>query len=98
MACCGAVQISFAGGNGDIGDSGMGMTHGTIPGILLPDLILGHRNPWAELYDPARKTRFSRPVSLNSQLRLQKLSNSRIGFRRQVAADNFFRLRGIHIQ
>ena len=38
------------------GDSGMGMTHGTIAGILLTDLILGRENPWAKLYDPARKT------------------------------------------
>ncbi|MFN0052003.1 MAG: FAD-dependent oxidoreductase [Planctomycetales bacterium] len=38
------------------GDSGMGMTHGTIAGILLTDLIVGRRNPWAKLYDPARKT------------------------------------------
>ena len=28
------------------GDSGMGMTHGTIAGILLTDLILGRENPW----------------------------------------------------
>jgi glycine/D-amino acid oxidase-like deaminating enzyme/nitrite reductase/ring-hydroxylating ferredoxin subunit len=38
------------------GDSGMGITHGTIAGILLCDLILGRRNPWATLYDPSRKT------------------------------------------
>jgi glycine/D-amino acid oxidase-like deaminating enzyme/nitrite reductase/ring-hydroxylating ferredoxin subunit len=38
------------------GDSGMGMTHGTIAGILLSDLILGRQNAWADLYDPARKT------------------------------------------
>jgi Rieske Fe-S protein len=38
------------------GDSGMGMTHGTIAGILLTDLIMGRENPWAALYDPARKT------------------------------------------
>jgi len=38
------------------GDSGMGMTHGTIAGMLLSDLILGRENPWAALYDPARKT------------------------------------------
>jgi len=37
------------------GDSGMGMTHGTIAGILLTDLILGRSNPWATLYDPSRK-------------------------------------------
>jgi glycine/D-amino acid oxidase-like deaminating enzyme/nitrite reductase/ring-hydroxylating ferredoxin subunit len=36
------------------GDSGMGMTHGTIAGMLLTDLILGRTNPWAELYDPKR--------------------------------------------
>ena len=37
------------------GDSGMGMTHGTIAGILLTDLIHGRPNPWADLYDPSRK-------------------------------------------
>jgi glycine/D-amino acid oxidase-like deaminating enzyme/nitrite reductase/ring-hydroxylating ferredoxin subunit len=38
------------------GDSGNGMTHGTIAGILLTDLILERENEWATLYDPARKT------------------------------------------
>ena len=37
------------------GDSGMGMTHGTIAGILLTDLIGGRDNRWRELYDPSRK-------------------------------------------
>jgi glycine/D-amino acid oxidase-like deaminating enzyme/nitrite reductase/ring-hydroxylating ferredoxin subunit len=36
------------------GDSGMGMTHGTIAGMLLSDLILGRANPWEKLYDPSR--------------------------------------------
>lgn len=36
------------------GDSGNGMTHGTIAGILLTDLVLGLKNPWAALYDPSR--------------------------------------------
>ena len=36
------------------GDSGMGMTHGTIGGMLIADLILERENPWTELYDPAR--------------------------------------------
>jgi glycine/D-amino acid oxidase-like deaminating enzyme/nitrite reductase/ring-hydroxylating ferredoxin subunit len=36
------------------GDSGMGMTHGTIAGMLLTDLIAGRDNPWASLYDPSR--------------------------------------------
>ncbi len=38
------------------GDSGQGMTHGTIAGILLTDLIVGRQNPWVALYDPTRKT------------------------------------------
>ena len=38
------------------GDSGHGMTHGTIAGLLLRDLALGRRNPWAQLYDPSRIT------------------------------------------
>jgi glycine/D-amino acid oxidase-like deaminating enzyme/nitrite reductase/ring-hydroxylating ferredoxin subunit len=38
------------------GDSGNGMTHGTIAGILITDLIMGRENEWAELYEPARKT------------------------------------------
>jgi glycine/D-amino acid oxidase-like deaminating enzyme/nitrite reductase/ring-hydroxylating ferredoxin subunit len=37
------------------GDSGMGMTHGTIAGMLLTDLIVGRGNPWIDLYDPGRK-------------------------------------------
>ncbi len=36
------------------GDSGNGMTHGTIAGMLIRDLILGHDNAWATLYDPSR--------------------------------------------
>jgi glycine/D-amino acid oxidase-like deaminating enzyme/nitrite reductase/ring-hydroxylating ferredoxin subunit len=36
------------------GDSGHGMTHGTIAGILLRDLIMGRENEWAKLYDPGR--------------------------------------------
>ena len=38
------------------GDSGNGMTHGTLAGILITDLITGKENPWAELYDPGRVT------------------------------------------
>ena len=38
------------------GDSGHGMTHGTIAGLLLRDLIAGRENPWADLYDPGRLT------------------------------------------
>jgi glycine/D-amino acid oxidase-like deaminating enzyme/nitrite reductase/ring-hydroxylating ferredoxin subunit len=38
------------------GDSGQGMTHGTIAGILIRDLILGRANEWERLYDPSRKS------------------------------------------
>ena len=38
------------------GDSGNGMTHGTIAGMLITDLIQGRKNPWAEIYDPTRIT------------------------------------------
>jgi Rieske Fe-S protein len=32
----------------------MGMTHGTIAGMLISDLILEKWNPWEKIYDPAR--------------------------------------------
>lgn len=38
------------------GDSGNGMTHGTIAGILLTDLINERKNPWEKLYSPSRIT------------------------------------------
>lgn len=48
----------FSGGEPNVylitGDSGMGMTHGTIGGMLVSDLILGRENPWTEVYDPGR--------------------------------------------
>ncbi|MFN2527321.1 MAG: FAD-dependent oxidoreductase [Candidatus Baltobacteraceae bacterium] len=36
------------------GDSGNGITHGTIAGILIADLIAGKENPWEKLYSPGR--------------------------------------------
>ncbi len=38
------------------GDSGNGMTHGTIAGILLTDLIMQRKNAWESIYDPSRIT------------------------------------------
>jgi len=56
-------HLAFAGRNpGDrhvyvaTGDSGHGMTHGTIAGIVITDLIHGAEVPWTGLYDPARIT------------------------------------------
>lgn len=36
------------------GDSGSGLTHGTIAGLLITDLIAGRENPWEKLYSPSR--------------------------------------------
>jgi len=36
------------------GDSGMGMTHGTIGGMLVSDLILERTNLWEEVFEPSR--------------------------------------------
>jgi glycine/D-amino acid oxidase-like deaminating enzyme/nitrite reductase/ring-hydroxylating ferredoxin subunit len=38
------------------GDSGNGITHGAIAGMLISDLILGKEHPWTKLYDPSRIT------------------------------------------
>ena len=37
------------------GDSGNGLTHGALAGLLLTDLITERSNPWSKLYDPSRK-------------------------------------------
>ena len=37
------------------GDSGMGLTHGTLGAMIVSDQILGRENPWASVYDPSRK-------------------------------------------
>jgi glycine/D-amino acid oxidase-like deaminating enzyme/nitrite reductase/ring-hydroxylating ferredoxin subunit len=54
--------MSFTGRNpGDqhvyvhTGDSGQGMTHGALAGLILSGLIVDGRHQWAEAYDPARK-------------------------------------------
>jgi glycine/D-amino acid oxidase-like deaminating enzyme/nitrite reductase/ring-hydroxylating ferredoxin subunit len=44
------------------GDSGQGMTHGTIAGMVLSDLILGNPNDWVTLYDPHRVSLRARPI------------------------------------
>lgn len=36
------------------GDSGQGMTHSVIAGMLIPDLIENKENPWEEIYKPGR--------------------------------------------
>jgi glycine/D-amino acid oxidase-like deaminating enzyme/nitrite reductase/ring-hydroxylating ferredoxin subunit len=57
-----ADGLAFIGRSGDdnlfiaTGDSGNGITHGALAGILLTDLIVGRPNPWATLYDPKRSS------------------------------------------
>lgn len=36
------------------GDSGNGLTHGTLGAMLIRDLIIGRENPWESLYSPSR--------------------------------------------
>ncbi len=50
------------------GDSGNGMTLGTIAGMLITDLILGRENRWEKLYDPARKSLRAAPEFLKENL------------------------------
>lgn len=38
------------------GDSGNGMTHGAIAGLLIRGLLIDGNSAWASLYDPARKS------------------------------------------
>jgi glycine/D-amino acid oxidase-like deaminating enzyme/nitrite reductase/ring-hydroxylating ferredoxin subunit len=45
------------------GDSGQGMTHGMIAGILLSDLMLGKPNAWETLYDPKRVSLRAAPIA-----------------------------------
>ena len=54
------------------GDSGNGMTHGTIAGILLTDLIMKRDNEWATLYEPSRKTLRSLPEFVLENLNVAK--------------------------
>jgi len=62
--------IAFIGRNPDgaenvymvSGDSGQGITHGVIAGMLLKDLVTGRTNPWASLYDPSRVSLRAQPI------------------------------------
>jgi len=56
-------SIAFIGknpGNENIyiitGDSGNGITHGTLGGIIITDIINDKENPWIDLYSPSRIT------------------------------------------
>lgn len=38
------------------GNSGQGMTHGALAGLLIKDLIVSGESPWTDVYEPSRKT------------------------------------------
>ena len=54
------------------GDSGNGITNGTVAGILLNDLVLGKRNDWSSLYDPSRRIRGHPSAPYGGRPRLHK--------------------------
>jgi glycine/D-amino acid oxidase-like deaminating enzyme/nitrite reductase/ring-hydroxylating ferredoxin subunit len=54
------------------GDSGNGMTHGTIAGLLISDLIRGKENPWEAVYDPSRITLQTAPDFIEENLNVAK--------------------------
>jgi Rieske Fe-S protein len=54
------------------GDSGNGMTHGTIAGMLISDLIRGKENPWEAVYDPSRITLRTAPDFIEENLNVAK--------------------------
>lgn len=54
------------------GDSGNGMTHGTIAGILITDLILGRENAWSKLYEPSRVSLRATPTFLKENLNVAR--------------------------
>lgn len=55
----GLAYIGLNPGNRNVyvvaGDSGMGMTHGTIAAIMIPALMASEDHPWRDAFDPSRK-------------------------------------------
>ena len=54
------------------GDSGNGMTHGTIAGMLIPELIRRGDHAWAKLYDPSRVTLRAAPEFAKENVNVAK--------------------------
>lgn len=54
------------------GDSGNGITHGAIAGMLLSDLITGTDNPWEAVYEPSRKSLRTLPTWLSENLNVAR--------------------------
>jgi glycine/D-amino acid oxidase-like deaminating enzyme/nitrite reductase/ring-hydroxylating ferredoxin subunit len=54
------------------GDSGQGITHGVVAGLLIADLILKGYSPWTEVYEPSRKPVKAAGTLLNENLTVPK--------------------------
>jgi Rieske Fe-S protein len=54
------------------GDSGQGMTHGTIAGMLISDLAQGLENPWEQLYDPSRVSLRAAPEFIRANAKVAR--------------------------
>jgi glycine/D-amino acid oxidase-like deaminating enzyme/nitrite reductase/ring-hydroxylating ferredoxin subunit len=52
------------------GDSGMGITHGTIAGFILPDLVMNRPSSLASLYDPSRQALKAAATFLSESLNM----------------------------
>lgn len=61
------------------GDSGNGLTHGTIAGLLLADQITGRDSPWTELYSPDRKNLRASDEFLKENLNVVPYYSERLG-------------------
>ena len=55
------------------GDSGMGLTHGTLGAMIVTDLILGKPNAWSKVYDPARRPLTAETIKENANTSAQYL-------------------------
>ncbi|MBC7783017.1 MAG: FAD-dependent oxidoreductase [Burkholderiales bacterium] len=53
------------------GDSGMGLTHGTLGAMLIADLIAGRENPWTHAYNPARALLNTETISEDANSNMQ---------------------------
>lgn len=75
------------------GDSGNGMTHGTIAGRLLTDLIVGRETPWADLYDPRRRSlralgRYARENLASAAPYVEWVKPAGVGSEREIEPDS----------
>ncbi|MGE5411275.1 MAG: FAD-dependent oxidoreductase [Clostridiales bacterium] len=75
------------------GDSGNGMTHGTLAGIIISDMIAGGENPWASLYDPSRKSLKTATDFVEANINVAKqytefLSGGDVDSVKQIAPDH----------